>query len=86
MITNFLLNGILTILTAPLALLPHEPSLGIATGASTLTSSSFFPHLGWANDFFPLSEAIAMIGIAAATFLVIYVIKLALWLWDTIKP
>jgi hypothetical protein len=86
MLINFLLNAVISILAAPFTLLPTGTSLDINSAASTLTSSSFFPHLGWANDYFPLDEFVILLGIALSTWVIVYLIRFAIWVWNTIKP
>jgi hypothetical protein len=85
-LVTFILKWALAIVTAPFALLPTIGSLGLNTLATTITTSSWWPPLGWANNYFPISEAIAMITFLVTVFVVMYLVKAAIWLWNTIKP
>jgi hypothetical protein len=86
MLTTFILNSIIDVIAGPLSLLPTESSLNINSLTGTLTSSAFFPNLGWANNYFPLDEFGTLLTIALTTWLITYLIKFALWIWNTIKP
>jgi hypothetical protein len=86
MLINFVLNAVISVLAAPFTLLPTGSSLDINSAATTLTGSSFFPSLGWANDYFPLTEFVGLLTIALSTWLITYLIKFALWIWNTVKP
>lgn len=85
-ITNAILAIILTPLNFIINQLPTEPGLGLNTLATTITTSTFWPHLGWANDYFPLTEFAAYLAITLTVFAVAYLIRIFIWLWDTVKP
>jgi hypothetical protein len=86
MLINFLLNAIISIIAAPFTLLPTGTSLDIHSAVTTLTSSSLFPNLGWANDYFPITEFVLLLTIALSTWLIMYLIRFALWIWNIVKP
>jgi hypothetical protein len=86
MLTTFVLQWAMAIITAPFTLLPTIAPLGINALATTITTSSEWPGLGWINNYFPLSEAIAYISFLVTIFIVMYLVKTAIWLWETIKP
>jgi hypothetical protein len=86
MLTTFILKWSLSIITAPFTYLPTMPSLGLNSLATTITGSSYWPNLGWINNYIPVGEAVGLITTLVAIFTVMYLVKAAIWLWNTIKP
>ncbi len=81
-----IVSSLLWIILAPIQglidLLPTAGSgLGINTLATTITSSSYWPNLGWANDYFPVDLAITLIGFTITAMFTMFTIRIALWLY-----
>jgi hypothetical protein len=82
MVTDLLLNLVL----APIAALFHHlPGIGAGLGmhslATTITTSSFWPDLGWANNYLPLDLAATLMGILITTTITMLGIRVTLWVY-----
>lgn len=84
-----ILNVLLTIIEAPILalidLLPHGAGLGLNTLATSIVGSSYWPQLGWANDYFPLDTAITCIELILATAIIMVTLQMATWIYDKIR-
>lgn len=81
MITNTLLTVVTAPILALISLLPTGSDLGIHAFATSLTTSSYWPHLGWPNDYIPLDTAVTCMGLILTTAAVMLVIQITLWIY-----
>lgn len=81
MITNFLLTFLITPVVALIQLLPSGSGLGLNTLATTITGSSYWPALGWANDYFPINTAITCITVIISVLVIMTTIQIGMWLF-----
>jgi hypothetical protein len=80
-IIAFLFNSLTTVLTFFLNPLPTGTTSSLTTAVSNLTSSSFWPDLGWANNYLPLDQAITALGLLLTLFAITYVVQVAIWVY-----
>jgi hypothetical protein len=70
------------LLTGLLALLPdvEPPDLSGAVAAI----DGIAAYTGWLNKYFPVAEAITILGIVVTVYTGMYVVKFLLWVWSKI--
>ena len=82
MIVGGLILVVYDLLAYTIGLLPTGPSLGLNGFALTIASSSIWGHLGWANDYFPLSDLAVAIGVVLTMWGVFVILRLTIWILE----
>ncbi len=82
MITSFIITGLLSTLTIIFTPLPSGSSLDLTTQAQAITTSAYWPHLGWINNYIPLDQAVAAFTLIISTWGIVYLIRIGIWLWN----
>jgi hypothetical protein len=82
MITNLFLNLIWAPIHGIFNLLPTAGAgLGINTLATTITTSSYWPSLGWANNYFPLDLTVNLFTVLLGVYFTLLGIRVVVWVY-----
>jgi hypothetical protein len=81
-ITSFIITGLLSAISIIFGPLPSGSSLNLTTQAATITTSSYWPQLGWLNNYIPVDQAVAALTLIITTWGVVYLIRIGIWLWN----
>lgn len=79
MITDLLINLILTPIQLLLDQLPTAASLGLNSDASTIVSA--LPPLGWLNDYMPVTQMIEAAIAIVACLAIMLLVNFGLWVY-----
>jgi hypothetical protein len=82
LITDAILTFFAIIVDSTVGLLPSSPSLGLNSDATAVVDGGFFNHLGWANNYFPVSDAVTAVGVLLALFAILNIARVALWVGE----
>jgi hypothetical protein len=82
MITSALINLILVPITAVLSLLPSGTPLNLNTQMQNITNTSYWPKLGWINNYIPLDQMTAAATIIIAALGITLTIRVAIYIWN----
>ena len=81
MITTTIVNLLLFPIQALFDTIPQHAGFGLNTLAQTITSSSYFPNLGWINDYFPLDTAMTALAYILSTIAIMLIANIAIWIY-----
>lgn len=71
-----------SIITSVLAAIPGPVVPGINSLATSVVSDSWFQHLGWANDYVPLSATLTAMGVVVTVWSGMWVIYIVIFLLE----
>lgn len=80
MIVQWLFQGILKVVDWFASFLPQSPVLGLNDKAGGVVGGGFFARLGWVNSYIPLDEVALGISVVLGVFVVLWVIRLVIWI------
>ncbi|MCU1362389.1 MAG: hypothetical protein JWM55_217 [Acidimicrobiaceae bacterium] len=79
MITTDVINFILVPIKALLNVLPTASNLGLSGYVSTILAD--VPGLGWANQYFPITQAIDALTLVFSVMAIMLLVNLGLWIY-----
>ena len=77
-----MLEALYAVVNIILSPLPVGNTLNLTTDALAITTSPYWPQLGWINNYIPIDQAVAAFTTIIGAWTVIYLIRIGLWLWN----
>ena len=62
-----------------LGLIPTPVVPGLNAMATTVVGDGWFGHLGWANNYFPITDILTAFSLVLGVWGVVWVVKAVLW-------
>lgn len=82
MILDAIISATMAILQGVLDLLPDVTPPDLVGAVQAIDGIA--AYTGWLNKYFPVTEAIVILGTVLSIYTVMYGIKFALWIWSKI--
>ncbi len=79
MITGAIMGLIGTVLHYTVGALPTSPGLPLNSDAVSVVDGGFFNHLGWANNYFPVSDALDGIVVVLSLLVIMTAVRVGIW-------
>lgn len=79
MIIDGIISIVGTLLHFTLGELPSSPGLPLNSDAAAVVGGGLFNHFGWANNYFPVSDAVDGMVVIFSLLVIMTVVRVALW-------